>query len=74
MFYLTSKFHVNCIDTFGFIEGGGVEASPPQAQELQKSPGPEEAAVSLKSRKTILADPITSQAAGFSTKDHLLLI
>ena len=41
MFYLTSKFHVNRINSFGFMEGGGgaFEAPPPQAQELQKSPG-----------------------------------
>ena len=35
MFYLTSKFHDNRVNTFGFMEGG----SPPQIQELQKSPG-----------------------------------
>ena len=34
MFYLTSKFHDNGVNTFGFMEG-----VPPQAQELQKSPG-----------------------------------
>ena len=43
MFYLTSKFHVNRINTFGFMEdgegGGGGFWRPPQAQELQKSPG-----------------------------------
>ena len=40
MLYLTSKFRVNRLSTFGFMEGGGggVEAPPPQAQELQKSP------------------------------------
>ena len=37
MFYLTSKFHVNRIIIFGFMEGGLLK--PPQAQELQKSPG-----------------------------------
>ena len=39
MFCLTSKFHVNRINTFGFMEGGGGLLKPPQAQELQKSPG-----------------------------------
>ena len=40
MFYLTSKFHVNRINTFGFMEGGLLKPPPPpQAQELQKSPG-----------------------------------
>ena len=39
MFYLTSKFHDNRINTFGFMEGGGAFEAPPQAQELQKSPG-----------------------------------
>ena len=42
MFYLTSKIHVNRINTFGFMEGGGAFEAPhppPQAQELQKSPG-----------------------------------
>ena len=40
MFYLTSKFHDNRVNNFGFIEGGGAfKAPPPQAQELQKSPG-----------------------------------
>ena len=30
MFYLTSKFHVSRINTFGFREGGGAfEALPP---------------------------------------------
>ena len=38
MFYLTSKFHDNRVNHFGFMEGGAFEA-PPQAQELQKSPG-----------------------------------
>ena len=42
MFYQTFKFHVNCINTFGFMEGGHLKPPPPppiQAQELQKSPG-----------------------------------
>ena len=40
MFYLTFKFHDNRINTFGFMEGGGGGGfKPPQAQELQKSPG-----------------------------------
>ena len=46
MFYLTSKFHYNSVNTFGFMEGGGGELlkpplppSLPQAQELQKGPG-----------------------------------
>ena len=43
MFYQTSKFHENRVDTFGFMEGGAFEAHPPppppHAQELQKSPG-----------------------------------
>ena len=40
MFYLTSKFHVNRINSFGFMEGGGLlKPPPPQTQELQKSPG-----------------------------------
>ena len=30
MFYLTSKFHDNSVNTFGFLP-------PPQAQELQKA-------------------------------------
>ena len=38
MFYLTSKFHGNRVNTFGFMEGGAFEAPPP-AQERQKSPG-----------------------------------
>ena len=43
MFYLTSKFHVSRVNTFGFMEGGGkrgaFEASPPPtSRELQKSP------------------------------------
>ena len=29
MFYLTSKFHVNCINTFGFMEGGLLNPPPP---------------------------------------------
>ena len=33
MFYLTSKFHDNRVNTFGFMERGGA------SQELQKSPG-----------------------------------
>ena len=42
MFYLTSKFHDNRVNTFGFMEGGGgggLLKPSPQAQELQKSPG-----------------------------------
>ena len=39
MFYLTSKFHDSRVNTFGFMEGGGFWSSPPQAQEVQKSPG-----------------------------------
>ena len=39
MLYLTSKFHDNRVNTFGFMEGGGAIEAPPQAQELQKSPG-----------------------------------
>ena len=40
MFYLTSKFHDNCVNSFGFMEGGraAFEAPPPKTQELQKSP------------------------------------
>ena len=37
MFYLTSKFHGNRVNTFGFMEGGLLK--PPPAQELQKSAG-----------------------------------
>ena len=39
MFYLTSEFHDNCVNTFGFMEGGGGGGLFPQSQELQKSPG-----------------------------------
>ena len=39
MFYLTSKFHGNRVNTFGFMKGGGGLLNPPQAQELQKSTG-----------------------------------
>ena len=41
MFYLTSKFHDNCDNTFGFMEGEGFWSPPPQTQtqEIQKSPG-----------------------------------
>ena len=43
MFFLTSKFHDNRFNTFGFMGGGGglLKLPPPhtQAQELQKSPG-----------------------------------
>ena len=40
MFYLTSKFHDNRVNTFGFMEEGGVWSPPrPQALELQKSSG-----------------------------------
>ena len=39
MLYLTSKFHNNRVNTFGFMEGGGGFKPPPQAQELQTSPG-----------------------------------
>ena len=41
MFYLTSKFHDNCVNSFGFMEGGGgwlLKPPPSKAQELQKSP------------------------------------
>ena len=38
MFYLTSKFHGNRVNTFEFMEGGGGGLQP-QAKELQKSPG-----------------------------------
>ena len=37
--YLTFKFHDDSVNTFGFIEEGGGGEAPPQAQELQKSPG-----------------------------------
>ena len=37
MFYLTSKFHDNRVNTFGFMEGGGVETPPPPRS--RKSPG-----------------------------------
>ena len=34
MFYLTSKFHGNRVNTFGFMEGGGrAFETPPQAQD-----------------------------------------
>ena len=36
MFYLTSKFHGNRVNTFGFMEGGGGGGAS-QAQELQKA-------------------------------------
>ena len=43
MFSLTSKFHDNRVNTFGFMKGGGggllKPPPPPQVQELQKSPG-----------------------------------
>ena len=42
MFYLTSKFHDNRVNAFGFMVGGGGLLKPPppsQAQELQKIPG-----------------------------------
>ena len=41
MFYLTSKFHDNSANTFGFMEGDGAlkPPPPPHAQELQKRPG-----------------------------------
>ena len=40
MFYLTSKFHDDRANIFGFMERGGgagraFEAPPPQAQELR---------------------------------------
>ena len=41
MFYLTSKFHDNRVNTFGFMEGFFYKPPPPppsQAQELLKSP------------------------------------
>ena len=37
MFYLTTKFHDNCLNTFGFIEGSPPPPPSPQAQELQKA-------------------------------------
>ena len=39
MFYLTSMFHDNRVNTFGFMGGGGGLLKPSQAQELQKRPG-----------------------------------
>ena len=41
MFYLTSKFHGNSVNTFEFIERGLLEPPSPslQGQELRKSPG-----------------------------------
>ena len=39
MFYLTSTFHDNRVNTFGFMEGGGLLKPSPQAQELEKCPG-----------------------------------
>ena len=40
MFYLTSKFHDNSVNTFEFIEGGGGDLKPtPQARKLPKSLG-----------------------------------
>ena len=40
MFYLTYKFRDNRLNTFGFMEGRLLTPPPPpQAQELQKSPG-----------------------------------
>ena len=43
MFYLTSKFHDNSVNTFEFIEGGGGGGGhlkpTPQARELPKSLG-----------------------------------
>ena len=41
MFYLTSKFYDNRVNTLGFMEGGPLKPPPPtpQTQELQKSPG-----------------------------------
>ena len=39
MFYITSKFHDNRVNTFGFMEGAfEAPLPPPQVQELQKSP------------------------------------
>ena len=37
MFYLTSKFHVNRVNTLGFMEGGRAFKASSQAQELQKA-------------------------------------
>ena len=43
MFYLTSKFHDDSVNTFGFMEvvggGGGAFEVPSQAQEIHKSAG-----------------------------------
>ena len=37
MFYLTSKFHDNRVNTFGFMEGGAFEAPP--GPGTPKNPG-----------------------------------
>ena len=44
MFYLTSKFHVNRINTFGFMEGGGL-LKPPLGPGTPKKPRPNRANV-----------------------------
>ena len=37
MFYITSKFHDNCINTFGFMEGGGGGAFEPPTPRSRNS-------------------------------------
>ena len=40
MFYLTSNFHDDGVNTFGFMERGLLKPPPlPKAQELRKTPG-----------------------------------
>ena len=39
MFYLTSKFHDNRVNAFGFMEGGGLLKPPPRPRNSKKIPG-----------------------------------
>ena len=40
MFYLTSKLHVNRVNTFGFMEGGGAFEVHPPGPGIPKKPRP----------------------------------
>ena len=55
MLYLTSKFHVNRINTFGFMEGrGAFEAPPsPQAPGTPKKPRPNRVKVRANERNML---------------------